>query len=337
MHQGQTSSPEQVSGGEFETEERSGVHVKPRRARRSWLSADDDTDLRWFYANGGASATTRSTTAASLAVIESRLRYAVPCERCGGDEKALRAGTGFIFSKAAEKARQTRGEELLGLLLDPAQVPLEFGDQLCPECSGRGWLIGAKKFKRAKARRPIQRVSPFRVTRPALEGLPNAWPLTSHEVPSGYEMSDRLHSDLKRLGRLSHHLKLMLEQETGAVLVGALAAYFAPDGGTIAALWHLVPAGQKLLRTNPMKLHHSQLFANLRQEQALNPKPNRQALFDAADKQSEKLFMAACEEWNALSAHAQTAAERHEQAIEEALSDQEWGTAAMRVLAAEVA
>lgn len=337
--------------GEFTpVEERSGVRQRPKRARRrsvpSWLTQQDENDLRTFWRNGGSSATTRSTTAACLAIIAQRSRVAIPCERCGGSVARGRAGTGFCDSskpwpRPKNQKPLTENEKALLGLLDLAQVDAEqelieqgleppLGDMLCPTCDGRGWIVGGgKPPKKPKALFPPPPASPFRVSRPAQDGLPNVWPTNAQEPPSGYEMTAQLHTDLQLLGRMSHRTRVVLEGDRGALAVEALGAFFAPDGGTIAALWHLTAAGKKMLRTNPLNLHHRELFANLREQQALKPDANRGELFVTADKQALALFQWACEQWNAAGPPKVDAARAHDEAIDAALS---WGEAALNVL-----
>lgn len=214
-------------------------------------------------------------------------------------------------------------------------VALE-GDRLCPDCDGRCWIVGGgKPPRKGKAARPIPKASPFRVSRPSLNGLPNVWPQSSQDAPAGYIMSEQMHKDLAFLGRVSHRIRTVLEMEGGEAAIEALGCYFAPDGGTIAALWHLVPAGKKLLRNNPQKLHHSLLFTNLRNAQAEKPDPNRALLFEAADKQSLRLYQHACEFWNLAGPARVDAAREHEDAFEAALAgtgDTEWSEAVQAVL-----
>ncbi|HWA29134.1 MAG TPA: hypothetical protein VG734_26020 [Lacunisphaera sp.] len=365
--QAQTSHATELDSAAFDSnEEQSGIRERPKRAKRNslpaFLSQESESDLRRYFRNGGSSATTRSTTAACLAIIEQRRKIAVPCETCGGDVKAERPGTGFVNSKTfhrrpdqqgarGKRGRRTAATEheretlsLLDIEAPPAaaaeqpaapawlampELPAAFdGDMLCPDCEGRCWLVGAVSARRRrKSTRPIPKASPFRVTRPSLDGLPNVYPLTSQDPPKGYELSDEMHADLTWLAKMSRRIMRLLDQNPndGQNALEVLGCYAAPDGGNVGALWHLVPSGRTMLRTNPLKLHHSQLFANLREAQRQKYDEKRFLQFKAANEQALKLFEWACTLWNAAAPPSADEGEAeqeldHEAEIEAALA-----------------
>jgi hypothetical protein len=79
----------------------------------------------------------------------------------------------------------------------------------------------------------------------------------------------------------------------------ALECYYAPDGNTWVAVWHLTPAGKTMLRGRKISaLRHREAFANLIDEQSRKPTANRKLQFQAADEQSRELLTLARRIWN---------------------------------------
>lgn len=296
-------------------------------ADRVWVSRDDQELLRWYYRTGGLGHDTASATARAIALLEQRRRVAVACRRCGGDPATDRPGTGFVDSATGRAPeRPSEGQTDLLALLE-IELP-QLGDAVCPSCGGRGWRVGARSVGRARQIAAlVPPLSPFRLRRTGAPGTPTAWPTSaSHEGQAA--AVERSVVSLARLGEVSRRLRAVREGgELGRLCELALEAYFSPDGGSIAALWHLTPAGRTMLRHNPHKLSPAQLFANLRNEQRDKRNPSRQAQFDAADEQSRALLARACSAWNETAPphrpRGETRAAAHERRIRLILGDLE--------------
>lgn len=245
------------------------------------LSAADAEDLRWYFRTGGMGIFCPSPTAALIAQLEMYGRTARPCERCGGDPVKWRAGTGFIDSSTGKAPEQPTVSQSDMLRILDIELPFVLGDQLCPDCGGRGWRIPKSK-KHARA---------------ALTARPNGGAgKGKRKANTGVEVDV---TDLARLGRVSGRLSAVRAAEGNIPAAAALEAYYSPDGGSLGALWHLTPAGKTMLRTNPHRLPPSQFFANERAAQSEKPSAKRKALFDTAEEQAAVLFEAACRLWNA--------------------------------------
>jgi hypothetical protein len=243
------------------------------------LCASDAEDLRWYWGSGGISAFDRSPLAGMLARAELYGRVARPCRHCGGDTTKWEGGSGFVDSRTgsapeAATAKQLEYAALIGI--DLSSVPAPLGDRVCDKCGGRGWVATGNA--------------------PRGSGVVTARPTGSsikHE--GGVEMDI---GDMARMGRVSARLSALRGRSSSVPAAHALEAYYSPDGGSLGALWHLTPAGTKMLRTNPQRLPPTQFFANEREAQVTAPKPNRKALFDAAEQQAKVLFEASCRLWN---------------------------------------
>lgn len=241
------------------------------------IRPSDALDLRWYCSSGGCGVFTPSPTATLMATLEMYGRTAEPCVRCGGDLVKWNGGTGFVVSSGKKEREPTEHEAMVMKLLDlqPNPVPL-FGDRVCPTCEGRGWRI--------------------RASRSHARGGETAKPKPPQkQCHAGVLIAD---ASIARLGLMSRRLSLV--QAVATIARSALEAYYSPDGGDVGALWHLVPAGKTMLRTNPQKLPPQALFANLRAEQAERPNTKRAAQMATAEEQSVSLYELSCRAWNSV-------------------------------------
>lgn len=244
------------------------------------IRAADSELLRWYYRSGGLEMFSGSPLA-NILERANMFRYtAAPCLTCGGDEGAWFGGCGFVNTKGkrplddAQRERLAKAEAALdadGLL--PAA-----GDMVCRECDGRGWRL-PKKF--THSREPI-----------------TARPTGSSKNGGCGSAADVNETDMEKLGKVTTYLARVRGIQGNIPVVQALDAFFSPDGGNLNALWALVPAGKTMLRSNPQKLPPTQLFQNLRVQQAEKPTDKRRAQFAAADEQSEALLGAMGMIWN---------------------------------------
>jgi hypothetical protein len=243
------------------------------------ISSTDADDLRWYFRDGLKRLEQPSNMQAQLDRLSLYFHCAKPCTDCGGDVQKSIAGCGWIPTKSKGRPPTDWERSMLGMLdcLPPA------ADKLCPKCEGKGWVEG----KRSRASRGPQTARP---TGSSKHGNPG------REV-GGSE-------SLARLGRVSRRLAMV--RERSYVAAGAIAAYYSPDGGDFGALWHLTPAGRKMLKANPHGLPHQQLFANLREAQTKTPTDGRRAQFDAANEQARELYQHAVEVWGQVVGNRQS-------------------------------
>jgi hypothetical protein len=234
--------------------------------------------LRWYFRNGGLEMFAHSPTAALLERARMFSYTATPCLTCGGDEARWQGGSGFVHTTAK---RRTTDEQramlaLLDLKLDDDGLLPPAGDLVCRECEGRGWRL-PKRY--THSREPI-----------------TARPTGSSKRGYGAACATVSDADMDDLGKVT----TWLARTAGlwAPARAALETYYAPDGGNLNALWALVPAGKTMLRTNPQRLPPTQLFQNLRNQQAEKPTDKRRAQFAAADEQAAELLAAVGTVWN---------------------------------------
>jgi len=256
------------------SESDSGLAPLPRFS--AIIPASDAEDLRWYFRSGGLAVFAQSPTAALLARLEMFGKTARPCERCGGDVERWNGGTGFEASKVPTAPSDKQRAYLALLELDvPDLMPL-MGDRVCRDCDGRGWAL--PRFKTHSTAQLTARPSGSSVS-----------------DCGGFEIDV---TDLARLGRVSGRLANVRALQDRAPIAPALDAYFSPDGGNLGALWHLVPSGKTMLRTNPQRLPPQQFFSNLRAAQSEKPSEKRAAQFRAAEEQATELFTACGRLWN---------------------------------------
>lgn len=270
--------PAPVDAVDCDDEQVSGTYQRPLPRVSSVLAAGDAEDLRRYFRTGGlTSRWAQSPLAGMLAMLELFARTARPCERCGGDPVKWNGGTGFVDSETGRAPERSTAERdyLLGLL--DIEIPVAIGDQLCRDCRGHGWVV---KGSRRNASKPLT----ARPMGSSVKGEPADVDTDTTELAWLGKVSGKL-------DKLRHH-----QGEVAALMV--LEAYYSEDGGSMGALWHLTPAGRKMLRNNPQKLQPAQFFANERDAQRLEPKPNRRALFEAAEQQAKELFETSCRLFN---------------------------------------
>lgn len=241
------------------------------------INATDAADLRWYFRSGGLAVFAQSPTASLMARLEMFGRLARPCERCGGDPVKWTSGTGFEASKPRSAPTERQRAYLALLELEIPDLLPAAGDRLCRDCGGRGWTLPRYRTHAAAA----------------LTARPTG---SSKRTAGGGVEVDA--TDLARLGRVSGRLSSVRERQGPVPATSALEAYYSPDGGSLGALWHLVPAGKTMLRTNHQRLPPTQFFQNLRAEQSERPSAKRRAQFEAAESQARDLFTATGRLWN---------------------------------------
>ncbi len=241
------------------------------------MRPSDAADLRWYCRSGGFGVFAPSSTGALMAQLDMFARVAIPCTACGGDPATNKPGCGFITRKVVGRPPTEYERAMLALLdLHPGETLPPDPDTECTKCGTYGWLFGKK--------------------RPPSGGAITARPTGSSKHNSaGVSVSD---GNITRLGLVSRRLAAV--QAVAPAARWALEAYHAPDGGDPGALWHLVPAGKTMLKTNPHKLPPAQLFANVRAEQAERPSEKRAKLIAAATEQATELYAASCRTWNSV-------------------------------------
>lgn len=243
------------------------------------IPASDAEDLRWYFRTGGFGVFAQSPTAALLARLELFGRVASPCQRCGGDPERWTSGTGFEASRDEAPPTEQQRAYLEMLEIEVPDMLPPAGDRLCRDCEGRGWTLPRY---RAHSTAPL-------TARPSAS---KKW-----DQAGGVEVDV---SDLARLGKVSRRLSAVRAHEAEAPILLAIEAYYSPDGGSLGALWHLVPSGKTMLRTNPQRLPPAQFFANLRAAQSVKPTQKRAAQFKAAEEQAFELFGACGRLWNEI-------------------------------------
>lgn len=238
------------------------------------LSAGDTEDLRVYLRTGGFGVFEHSPFGAMLNRAEMFAKVARPCLRCGGDRKRWIGGTGFVSRDTGKSPTEPSAKQKEWMALLDIELPPALGDTLCGDCKGRGWGMPRSRSQGG--------------------GAITARPMgSSIRQQAGVEMDV---ADLARLGRVSAMLNAV--RATSIVSWATLEVAFAPHGTERSAGWHITPAGHKMLKTNPQKLPPAQFFANERASQAADPKPNRKALFDAAETQWVAQLEQACRLWN---------------------------------------
>lgn len=273
-------APEQDSVA-FEVEADSGIresdigaHALSLERVSAVLSAGDAEDLRSYLRTGGFGAFEHSLFGAMLARAELFGKTARPCKRCGGDAKRWIGGSGFVNKETGVAPKEASSKQKAWLEMLDIELPPALGDTVCGDCKGRGW--GLPRMRTQSGRKITAR------------------PMgSSVRQQGGFEMDV---AQLARLGRVSGLLNAV--HARSIVAAATLEVGFAPDGTSRSAGWHLVPAGIKMLRTNPQKLPPAQFFQNERAAQVKDPKPNRKALFDAAESQWVAQFEGSCRLWN---------------------------------------
>lgn len=247
------------------------------------IRGSDAEDLTEFFKNGGLAIFSGSPTAAIMAKLSMFGHTARPCLDCGGDLASWREGTGFQASKADPRKVSQKQRDLLALLdvfvPDDGLLP-PAGDKLCPTCKGRGWAL--PKF-RTHSHGPLT----ARPTGSSKHGKPG----------SSIDVNE---TSMALMGRVSSRLARVREAQGSTPAAEALEAWYSPspDARTLGSLWCFTAVGKTMLRKNPRRLPPTQLWQNLRNEQAQKPTDGRAAQFKAADEQSGELYRAACILWN---------------------------------------
>lgn len=245
------------------------------------IRASDAEELRRYFRQGGLSVFNGSPTASLMARMSMFAHTARPCVACGGDESRWTGGSGFVASKTNPREVSAKQREILALLAiyvpeDGLLPPAD--DTVCRVCEGRGWAL--PRFK-THGRAPI-----------------TARPTGSSKRGGGGSAVDVNETDMALMGRVSGRLDKVRHAQGGLPAAATLERFYGPDGGTIQSLWEFTPSGKNMLKKNPHKLPPTQLWQNLRNEQAEKPTDGRAAQFKAADEQAEALYRATCTLWN---------------------------------------
>lgn len=245
------------------------------------IRSSDAEELRKYFRQGGLSVFNGSPTAALMARLSMFGQTARPCEACGGDVARWIGGSGFVPSRPKPRETTEKQRALLAALdifvPDDGLLP-PAGDTVCRPCEGRGWALPRY---RTHGRAPV-----------------TARPTGSSKTGGGGSAVDVKETDMALMGRVSGRLDKVRIAQGEVPAAAALERYYGPDGGTLASIWELTSSGKTMLRKNPAKLPPTQLWQNLRNEQAAKPTDGRRQQFEAADHQAESLYRASCTIWN---------------------------------------
>jgi hypothetical protein len=262
------------------------------------IDSDHATELRSYFRTGGTDKFSRSTASGMLDRAELYSAATRPCERCGGhvhkgtwvetdgagnqtevtDPIPDQAGCGFVPSGSKRnKAVSQKNAELLALMgIETDQVPIS-ADEVCPDCRCHGWVVCG-----------VHAVGPL-TARPSMTA--------HHGEPVAPNMDIDLHIAAICGKRLERADVLF------ALASGALSSFYYPGSLGIGSLWHLTPAGKKMLKGNSTNTSPEQFFAARRVAQESNKDPNVSRQFAACDEQAKAIMSAACRAWNAVVAH----------------------------------
>lgn len=231
-------------------------------------AARDVADLRWYFRSGGLDVFRVSSFGAQLeraSMFSHRVRT---CPKC--------RSTGFVPANPRKWRKTSELERAQQRWLGKKARYLErpFADQTCPKCRGMGFVVSTRRQGRGG-------------------GGITAQPTGSSVrlAGGGVVVADDL---LDRMGRVAGRLARARRVEP--LVEPVFAAVYGP-GSSRTAVWSLVPAGQKLLRTNPHELAPEQLFTNLLTAQRELPDPTRGRLLETAVEQSDELVRRAKAAW----------------------------------------
>lgn len=247
------------------------------------ISLDHADELKRHFRIGGLEAFAKSTASGMLERAKLFSAGTKPCVRCGGhistgDNDPEHGGTGFIpsGSKRCKEVSERQMALLAVMGIDVKTIPISC-DEACPDCNCRGWVVSPKQHA---------------------DGPITARPMGSsvkHE-PTAPMMDVDLHT----LAICARRLELADVLFPRASM--AITAYYESGGGA-GMLWHLTPAGIKMLKGNSRGLPPQAYFDSIRAAQEQNRDKNKAVQFKAADDQSNDLIATASRAWNAVVAH----------------------------------
>lgn len=240
----------------------------------AYITETDASDLRWYFSDGMQMLTGKSNFGAMLDRMELYGIRTSPCLHCGGqlgetdkDGNTItpeKVGSGFVWDTEEGKIR-----EMLRLL----DLPVESlqGDLICPKCRGLGFVW------------------------PKRQELSDGEMMKLHETHGAPADTSGGSGSLARLGHVSRLISAVKRRSPR--LFQVLEAFYAPDGGSEACLWHLTAAGKTLLRRNSQNLPQRQFFENERDRQRAHSDRETGLLFRAAEDQSKELRRQATALW----------------------------------------
>lgn len=255
---------------------------------RDVIPPEHARELRRYLEIGGTVGV-KSSEGAMLERAALYGHHSRPCTTCHGDVAKGLPGLGFIWgpSKGSAK-RHTRALELAAevnasLGLPPPTERDLLGDEVCPDCSGHGWVVDMRRAHRAN--------------RSAITAKPTG----SSQDPwsGGGDPADP--GILALLGIVSRRLRALASPHAEV-----LCAYFLPSPihESPRAVWPLTPAGKTLLRGSHPDTSPWQAIAELMRAQDASPCPKRAQQFKAADEQAERLLTAAADAWGKVTRSA---------------------------------
>lgn len=245
----------------------------------SHITSTDAADLRWYFSTGRRKIEGSSNFGAMLDRMQHYGVHAKPCVKCGGkravvddDGKTISpevVGSGFVWT--SKQWRERENLQRLGLLTDAVRDAWN-GDLTCPACKGRGVVAGRRGGTKGETM-----------------SIKKGGHSTQPDADTGGDGS------LARLGYVSRLLDRLKSRSMSAFRV--IEAFYSPDGGSEACLWHLTAAGKTMLRGNGAGIPERQFFENERNRQAEDPNTQRRLLFQAADQQATALRIEAIGVW----------------------------------------
>lgn len=246
------------------------------------ISSDHASELRQYFRIGGVEAFGKSTVAGMLKRAEVFSCGTKPCLRCGGhipidqdDPLPEKLGCGFVPSNSERNRLVTAKQaEFLALLdIEVAESIPMAADMPCPACGCRGWV--------ESRRHPTGPIT----------ARPTGSSVKREPAADGMDIDLQILAICgRRLDRATALLPLALP---------TLAAQYEPGGGSLVALWHLVPAGKTWLRKNKTGTTPLAFFLGAKIAQEKNRDPKVTKVIEACNEQANGLIRAAGMAWNA--------------------------------------
>lgn len=278
------------------------------------IPTEDEKDLRWYFAEERRTAAEGgggSNFDAAIARMNLYQKRAKPCTKCGGAREVVdedgtviveaTGGTGFIFDskqfqewmRIGRVAKLDRDRNAVAAWLlrnnarevsragrDGRKWTETMGSADCPRCCPEGeesptpgWIV--TKI-RNHGRTPTVRVTGTTYT-------------SSAQSTGGDE-------SLARMGKVGRRRAAVRAKDP--VAEAAIEAFYSPDGGSEACLWHLTPAGRQMLEENNRGLPEQAFFRALRLTQEKNNDPRMAKFFRDATRQARQLRRRMCRVWN---------------------------------------
>jgi hypothetical protein len=284
----------------------------------------DEAALTWFFGPGMATFE-RSVFGAMCERMQRDGANSKRCPKCHGEGVLNEGGFASRTKKDDDQARRNVKaggwcEACNGTGAVPAErgkhPPCRTGTIACPPCSGTG-IAGLKRHRKGplRGKRARRRAEILESAAPCMRcratGVIEVDPAFGTD-DGAYIVPGPNDEALTRYGVISRRVAILSRRDPR--LVEVLRAYYGDAGsrwgrerqGRIFAVYPLTRAGKSLLRLggkaqgNAASLRDSERLGVESELEKTQPKEQRRALLDAADRQAREMYARTAEVWNTI-------------------------------------